>query len=96
MGEGSTKGFLPLNVNITLQKPVSKTNLIQLLQNDNRIVYEDLPQPITVCGDTKVHVGRIKKDYSDKNSFSFFVVSDNLLRGAATNAIEILKEIINE
>ena len=83
-------------VNITLQKPLSKTKLITMLQNDPRIIYEQLPQPYFVNGDTKVHVGRIKKDNSDKNSFSFFLVSDNLLRGAATNAIEILKEIINE
>lgn len=83
-------------VNITLQKPLSKAKLIRLLHNDNRIVCEQLPQPRDVHGDTKVHIGRIKKDYSDKNSFSFFLVSDNLLRGAATNAIEILKEIINE
>ncbi len=83
-------------VNITLEKPLSKAKLIRLLKNDNRIVFEDLPQPIKTCGDTKVHIGRIKKDYTDKNSFSFFIVSDNLLRGAATNAIEILKELINE
>ena len=83
-------------VNITLGKSLSKTKLIELLKNDSRIVYEDLPQPINVCGDTKIHVGRVKKDCSEKNSFSFFIVSDNLLRGAATNAIEILKEIINE
>jgi len=83
-------------VNITFKKQVSKQKIIDVLKNDNRIILEDLPMPINVCGDTKVHIGRIKKDSSQKNSFSFFIVSDNLLRGAATNTIEILKEIINE
>ncbi len=83
-------------VNITLNKPLSKNKLLSLINQDSRLVYTSLPQPIEVAGKTKVHIGRIKKDYSAPNSFSFFLVSDNLLRGAATNAIEILKEIYHE
>ena len=84
------------SVNITLSKPLSKTKLINLLNKDNRIVLQDLPMPKDVTGKTKVYVGRIRKDFSCENSYNFFVVSDNLLRGAATNAIEILKEIYSE
>ncbi len=84
------------SVNITLNKPISKNKLISLLNNDDKIIYDPLPMPTKVAGKTKVYVGRVRKDKSEKNSYNFFVVSDNLLRGAATNAIEILKEIYED
>lgn len=84
------------SVNITLSKPLSLDKLIALIQKDPRLIYDPTPTPLKCTGNTKVLVGRVRKDYSKKNSFNFFVVSDNLLRGAATNAIEILKDIYRE
>ena len=41
-----------------------------------------------------VFVGRIRKDFSLKNSLNLWIVSDNLRKGAATNTIQIAEFII--
>lgn len=42
----------------------------------------------------EVFVGRIRKDYSVKNGLNLWVVADNLRKGAATNAIQIMEKLI--
>jgi aspartate-semialdehyde dehydrogenase len=42
----------------------------------------------------EVFVGRIRKDESAENTFNMWVVSDNLRKGAATNAVQILEHLI--
>lgn len=84
------------SINVELSKPISKSHLLEILKNNDLIVYQDLPMPIDVVNKSQVYIGRVRKDFSRKNSYNFFVVSDNLLRGAATNAIEILKEIYED
>ena len=39
-------------------------------------------------------VGRIRKDYSEKNSLNLWVVADNIRKGAATNAVQIAEYLI--
>ena len=43
-----------------------------------------------------VYVGRIRRDFSNKNSLNLWVVADNIRKGAATNAIQIMEKIIEE
>ena len=48
------------------------------------------------CHDTdEVYVGRIREDFTIENGLTFWVVSDNLRKGAATNAVQIAERIIN-
>jgi aspartate-semialdehyde dehydrogenase len=47
------------------------------------------PMPIFVAGQDLCYVGRIRKDYSAPNSLTFWVVGDQLRKGAATNAVQI-------
>ena len=47
------------------------------------------PLPILAAGRDEVFVGRIRKDLSCENGISFWVVSDNLRKGAALNAVQI-------
>jgi len=61
---------------------------------DNPIANE-YPMPIIAQGKDDVFVGRIRRDDSQPNSLNMWVVSDNLRKGAATNAIQIL-ELIKE
>ena len=42
-----------------------------------------------------VFVGRIRKDESNSNAINLWVVSDNLRKGAATNAVQILEYLMN-
>ena len=47
------------------------------------------PMPITAWGKDEVFVGRIRRDPSVGNGLNLWCVSDNLRKGAATNAVQI-------
>ncbi len=47
------------------------------------------PMPLFVAGQDTCYVGRIRKDFSTDNALSFWVVGDQLRKGAATNAVQI-------
>jgi aspartate-semialdehyde dehydrogenase len=47
------------------------------------------PMPVLGAGDDATLVGRIRVDLSAPNGLALFVVSDNLRKGAATNAVQI-------
>ena len=49
----------------------------------------DLPTPLEWAGRDEVAVGRIRADLADPRSLNFFVVGDNLLKGAALNTLQI-------
>jgi aspartate-semialdehyde dehydrogenase len=52
------------------------------------------PTPWFVAGRDETFVGRIRKDLSRDNSIAFWLVSDNLRKGAALNAIQIAEELV--
>lgn len=52
------------------------------------------PMPILAEGKDEVFVGRLRRDYSQPNSLNMWIVSDNLRKGAATNAVQIASYII--
>ena len=67
---------------------------------ENIVVMDDLNElkyPIaTMCdGQDKVFVGRIRKDISSNNGVRFWCVADNIRKGAASNAIQILMKLLN-
>jgi aspartate-semialdehyde dehydrogenase len=47
------------------------------------------PMPLYIAGQDTCYVGRIRKDYSAANALTFWVVGDQLRKGAATNAVQI-------
>lgn len=59
---------------------------IEVLDNTSNGTY---PLPSICTGRDEVFVGRIRKDISNPNGLSFWCVSDNLRKGAATNAVQI-------
>ncbi|MBQ3834327.1 MAG: aspartate-semialdehyde dehydrogenase, partial [Elusimicrobia bacterium] len=52
------------------------------------------PMPLFAQNQQKTFVGRIRKDISCDNGLTFWVVSDNLLKGAALNAVEIAEMLV--
>jgi aspartate-semialdehyde dehydrogenase len=54
----------------------------------------EYPMPATCSGDDRVFVGRIRQDLSSDNGLAFWCVSDNLRKGAATNAVQIAELLI--
>ena len=57
---------------------------------------EQYPMPITAEGNDTVWVGRIRQDMSHANGLVFWVVCDNLRKGAATNSIQIAESMIEQ
>ena len=50
--------------------------------------------PLYAEGKDEVFVGRIRRDFSVENGLNFWCVADNLRKGAATNAVQIAKYLI--
>ena len=90
------------SINLTLEKNFELNEINELLAHSKGIVLEDdpenfkYPMPINARGKDDVFVGRIREDFSCENSLNLWVVSDNLRKGAATNAIQILETIISK
>ena len=88
------------SINVELEKDFDIENIFEILYNTNGIIVQDdtknniYPMPINATGHNKVFVGRIRRDYSVKSGLNLWVVADNLRRGAAYNAVEILKGLI--
>lgn len=88
-------------INIELERSFDLYDIKILLENFPGIVVADNPEkniyPIAtkVNGNDEVFVGRIRKDTSVKNGLNLWVVADNLRKGAATNAVQILEKLIN-
>ena len=90
------------SINLTLEKSFDLIEVKELLAQSRGVALEDdpenfkYPMPINARGKDEVFVGRIRKDFSCENSLNLWVVSDNLRKGAATNAIQILETIISK
>ena len=50
--------------------------------------------PLETAGTDPVFVGRVRKDLSNKNGLSFWVVADQIKKGAALNAVQIAQYLI--
>ena len=64
---------------------------VELMDEPERSVY---PTPLNTAGDDRTFVGRVRRDLSCENGVVFWCVSDNLRKGAATNALQIAEELI--
>jgi aspartate-semialdehyde dehydrogenase len=56
--------------------------------------HSEYPMPLQCSGADEVFVGRIRKDLSSPNGLAFWCVSDNLRKGAATNAVQIAELLL--
>lgn len=90
------------SVNITLENPFNLKELVDELKSFNGLEVKDdpasnlYPMPFFSRGSNNVYVGRIRKDFSCENSLNLWVVADNLRKGAATNAVQIVKLIVEK
>jgi len=90
------------SVNIEFEKEFDIDDILNLLRNSNGITIEDnpfnnvYPMPLFSKGKDDVFVGRIRRDPSQPKSLNLWVVSDNLRKGAATNAVQIAEHIIKK
>ncbi len=90
------------SVNIELKRDFNESDIKELLSNQSGIVVVDnpamngYPMPLDAEGKDEVFVGRIRRDYSQPNTLNCWIVSDNLRKGAATNAVQIALYLYNQ
>lgn len=88
------------SINVEFEKECSVEEAYQILKNAPGIIVQDniehsiYPLARNASGHDEVFVGRIRKDYSVKSGLNLWVVADNLRKGAATNAIQIMEKLI--
>jgi aspartate-semialdehyde dehydrogenase len=81
-------------VNIQTREPLSAEQARELLAHAPGLTLEDVPTPLRAEGRDEVFVGRIRRDESHPRALSMWVVSDNLRKGAATNAVQIAELLV--
>ena len=88
------------SVNIEFEKPFTVDKVRQLLDNADgcKVVDErkdgGYSTPIEAAGKNDTFISRIREDKTINNGLNLWIVSDNLLRGAALNAVEIAETLI--
>ena len=87
-------------INVETEKPFEIEEVRKLLAAMPGVVVQDdpahnlYPMAITAFDKDEVFVGRIRRDYSIANGMNLWIVSDNIRKGAATNAVQIAKYLI--
>ena len=96
-----TAGGHSESVNVEFEKDFTLSMVRKLLNETPGVVVQDNPEvnsypmPIFAHGKDDVFVGRIRRDESAENTLNLWIVSDNLRKGAATNAIQIAEYLVN-
>ena len=89
-------------INVELKNDFDLNEVTQLLAKTPGVKVQDnpdvnlYPMPLYAQGKDEVFVGRLRRDFSQPNTLNIWVVSDNLRKGAATNAVQIAEHIIKE
>lgn len=90
------------SVNIEFEKDFDLTEVKRLLSEMPGVEINDIPKdniypmPIMAHNRDEVFVGRIRRDESQPNTLNCWIVSDNLRKGAATNAIQIAEWLVQQ
>ena len=90
------------SINIEFDSPISYKEASSLLNNFQGISVIDYRKdegyvtPVEVAGEDDVYVSRIREDTTVDNGLNLWVVSDNLRKGAALNAVQIAELVINK
>lgn len=87
---------------VETERPVSLEEAREAFINAPGVVFVDeengskaYPMPLDVAGKDPVYVGRLRKDLADDCGLAFWVVGDQIKKGAALNAVQIAQYIIN-
>jgi len=88
------------SINVEFEKDFELSEVVELLKNSDGIIVQDdilnniYPMPIKAEGHDEVFVGRIRRDESVENGLNLWVVADNIRKGAATNAVQIMEKLM--
>ena len=78
-----------IEVRATFEREVDLDEALEALRAFPNLIVEDAPTPLEAAGRDETFVGRVRVDLADPQSLNFFVVGDNLLKGAALNTVQL-------
>jgi len=87
---------------IETERPISVEEARAAFSKAKGIVLQDnpaqkeYPMPLFISGKDPVYVGRIRKDLTNENGLAFWVVSDQIKKGAALNAVQIAEYLLTQ
>jgi aspartate-semialdehyde dehydrogenase len=90
------------SVNVEFERDFDLSEVRSILSNAPGIIVQDdpanllYPMPLVAHDKDEVFVGRIRRDESQDNTLNMWVVSDNLRKGAATNAVQIAEYLVSQ
>lgn len=90
------------SINITFKNDFELSEVRKMIHETDGLVLQDstemntYPMPKYAQGKDEVFVGRLRRDESFRNTLNMWVVSDNLRKGAATNAIQIAESLLKK
>lgn len=96
IGHGETVYFIVKDKTATvqdIQEEIKQTPGLILQDDPQNQIY---PQPLIAAGNRETFIGRIRADQENLGAFHMWVVADNLLRGAASNTVDIAKCLIRD
>ena len=88
------------SINIEFEKNFDINDIFSTLKNSPGILLQDdihkniYPLATNAAGQDKVLIGRIRRDFSIPYGLNLWVVADNIRKGAATNAVQILEKLL--
>ncbi|MEA2180886.1 MAG: aspartate-semialdehyde dehydrogenase, partial [Solirubrobacteraceae bacterium] len=82
-----------VQVRATFERDVELDRALEVLRAFPNLVLDDVPTPLEYAGRDEVAVGRVRRDLADPRSLNFFVVGDNLLKGAALNTVQLAEAL---
>ena len=88
------------SINVETERPFDLPEVFRLFGKTEGLIVSDdpknnvYPMPIDAAGTDPVYVGRIRRDFSVENGLNFWCVADNIRKGAATNAVQILEKLL--
>ena len=95
-----TMGGHSESVNIEFENDFDLDEVRSILGNTPGVVLQDSPEnfiypmPLTAHDKDETFVGRIRRDHTQPNTLNCWIVSDNLRKGAASNAVQIAEELM--
>jgi len=90
------------SVNAEFRNEFDLSDVRTLLEQTTGVVLQDdvdkflYPMPLTAHGKDEVFVGRLRRDESQPKTLNLWIVSDNLRKGAATNAVQIAEYLASK
>lgn len=84
-----------LAIHAEFERDITPQDALEVLGRSPGVVVTDVPNPLDATGRDEVFVGRVRRDQAapEGKGLNLFVVGDNLRKGAALNAVQIVEEL---